>query len=522
MLPLYFPHAAAGWLALLGLAVPLAIYLWNRKPGRVVRVGSVRWLEAAANQRLRSLKPQQLLLFLLRATIVGLLALALTEPVQLLPAPPRRGQVLLAPGVTTATLAPVRTTLDSLRQRGYELRQLRALEPLSRPLAWATLGFGDTTAAPQLRPDSGAVRNLWNLVQLAADSLPGRPLVVVAALDVAQFSGSRPTLPAAVRWLPLPAPDSGNWPVAAWQPHPDSLIILVAQGSADGTRLRRVPGPMPATSGPVAGNWGEAQVRVELAPPQPYLLVRAAAGPVRRLPLLTRAPRWLISHDAAHAPSARVLRAALRAVGSVLPLAPRLTIQTQAAATPPDSLDWVFWLRDAPLPAQVARRAGLQIWQEAAAATPTFPTQFRPAGTTTPVLIQRLDTLVPPIALAPWRTATGRPLLTWQAPGRYVLRTRLDPAWSRLVDSPDLPAWLLPLLLDAAAPGPDFRQLAPTQLYRAAPTGPVEPTAPTTAPVGPRRPLATWLVLAAAALFALERLLAARRATVSPVTSVVA
>jgi hypothetical protein len=53
-------------LALLGILVPVAIHLWNRRPGREVAVGSLRWLTAGANRRLRNLKPEQLWLLLLR------------------------------------------------------------------------------------------------------------------------------------------------------------------------------------------------------------------------------------------------------------------------------------------------------------------------------------------------------------------------------------------------------------------------------------------------------------------------
>ncbi len=292
MLPIFFTHAAAGWLALLGLALPLALYLWNRRPGRVVRVGSVRWLEAAANQRLRNIKPEQLLLFLLRAAVLGLLALAVAEPLRLLPVPPRRGQVLLAPGVGPADLDPVRPVLDSLRRRGYELRQLSASYPVGRAHPWAAVGLGDTTEAPLARLTADTVftpaLNLWNTVQLAADSLPGRPLVVVAPLNVSGFQGTRPALPATVRWLPLLPPDSSRWPVAAWQPGPDSLVVLVAAGSESAVSYQAVRRRRPAPGQLVPGNWGGSEVRLT----GKNELLATENGRRRVLPLLTRAPRW--------------------------------------------------------------------------------------------------------------------------------------------------------------------------------------------------------------------------------------
>ncbi|MET4107373.1 BatA domain-containing protein [Hymenobacter sp. UYP22] len=498
MVPVVFSHAAAGWLALLALVVPLAIYLWNRRPGRVVRVGSVRWLEAAANRRLRSLRPEQLWLFLLRAALLALLALALAEPAQLLPTPPARGQVLLAPGLTTAALKPLRPALDSLRQRGYELRQLHAALPVGNPLPWASLGLGDTTAASAFQPDSVAAGNLWHLTQTAADSLPNRPLVVVTPLNLSSFSGTRPVLPAAVRWLPVPAPDSLRWALSAWQPHPDSLVVLVATGQETGIRFEKIRRPWPSESGPL--------------PIGPGLVLRVEAGQHalyqgnRLLPLLTRAPHWHLSIDEAHAASGRVLLAALRAVGSVLPLPPRITV---ASTTPTDSLDWLFWLQDAPAP-RLARTT--RVWQEAPGTTAKADAAFQPPGFSQPTRIQRLDTSrqgAGPV----WVTATGQAVLSQPTPTRYYLHTRLGAGWSELADSPALPALLLPLLhpISTAPSSPDSRLLPVAQLQ-----GPqLQKPARGPAPTAPRRALAPWLVLAAGLLFVLERALASRRAAVS-------
>ena len=520
MLPIFLSHAATGWLALLGLAVPLAIYLWNRRPGRVVRVGSVRWLEAAANQRLRSLKPEQLLLLLLRTAMLSLLALALAEPAQHLPAPPRHGQVLLAPGVTAAALAPVRDELDSLRRRGYELRQLAERRPLSAPVGWAAIGLGDTTQTPaRLAVDSifAPAPNLWHTVQVAADSLPGRPVVVVAPLSVASFQGTRPALPATVRWLPLPPSDSSRWPVAAWQPHPDSLVLLLATGSESAIGYQKVRLRRPAVGQNLPGRWGRSEIRLA----SQNELVVTENGRRRPLPLLTRAPRWQLSYDAAHAASARVLTAALRALAPVLPLRPRL-VSGPALPVAPDSLDWLFWLRDTSLPARWSNAPGLQTWQEAPTTAKGPATWFQPVGSHSALAIARLDTVSPAGATTRWPTAAGRPLLSWQTPGRYRLHSRLDAAWSSLADTPELPALLLPILIAPTSPTfqPDSRPIALAQL-RGPMAAEVEVAA---AAAGPTRPLAPWLVLGAGLLFGLERLLAARRpgrptSTANPLSS---
>lgn len=515
---LFLHHATAGWLALLGLVVPLAIYLWNRKPGRVVQVGSVRWLEAAANRRLRSLKPEQLLLLLLRAAILGLLALVVAEPVQQLALPPLRGQALLHQAATPAQLAAVRPLLDSLRRQGYQLRRLGS--SVSAPQPWATVGLSepgeapaDTTDASSLPPTTAATpRTLWSAVRQAADSLPNRPLVVLAPLTLDAFAGTRPALPAAIRWVPLPTPDSAAWPVAAWRPRPDSLVLLLAAGSESGVSFRRVRRPWPTSGGPITGLGPGVEVAFDAARSQ----FTTARGPSARqvLPLLTRPIRLAVSYDAAHAASARVLGAALRAAGSVLPLAPRLTISS-AVPTPSDSLNWLFWLREAPVPAEWSGRvaAGLRLWQEAPGQGAAVAGSFGIPGNAAPIQVRRLDTTGQKTALAAWPLATGELLLSARTSGAgtwYRLHTRLDPAWSELADSPELPALLLPLLLPASAPtsSPDPRPMPIRQLQgqTVAATAAVGP-----APATPGRNLAPWAAAAAGVLFALERLLAARR-----------
>ncbi|UOQ75608.1 hypothetical protein MUN84_13025 [Hymenobacter sp. 5516J-16] len=107
--------------------------------------------------------------------------------------------------------------------------------------------------------------------------MPNRPLVVVAPLTLASFAGTRPSLPAAVQWVPLPLPDSVTWPVAAWRPHPDSLGLLLASGVETGIAFRRVRRSWPATSGPITG----------LGPGCRYNLMRSGSSLQRRTPAIS-------------------------------------------------------------------------------------------------------------------------------------------------------------------------------------------------------------------------------------------
>ena len=65
---------------LLVLAIPLAIHLWSKRAGKTVKVGSVQFLRESDSSQSRSIKPNELLLLLLRSLFIIILVLILTEP----------------------------------------------------------------------------------------------------------------------------------------------------------------------------------------------------------------------------------------------------------------------------------------------------------------------------------------------------------------------------------------------------------------------------------------------------------
>ncbi|MCR5887910.1 BatA domain-containing protein [Hymenobacter sp. J193] len=498
-----------GLVALLGLLVPLAIYLWNRRPGRTVVVGSLRWLEAGANQRLRSLKPEQLLLFLLRGALLALLALAVAGLRWQQPAPPVRGQVFISPELlASSALTAVRPTLDSLRRSGYETRALRAGFPVILPTAWARLDSGLTVLpAPPRQPE-----NAWASMQQAADSFPGRPIHVFTSASLAQFRGRRPLLPAQVRWHLLPLPDSSQWLHSAYQPHLDSLRLIIGRSTEDKVTFRPVSLAVPADGQvrvPGLGSW-----QYQAGQDSAQLLSATDTVLVRQRPF-----RAWIRADAAFAEDARYLRAALRAAALGLAAPLQLTVSRQNPPTG-QPLNALFWLSAAPLPASTSQQlsSGMQVWLFPANAGRIVDSRFTLGAEVPMISLSRLSTAKP--AARPqvlWADAFGRPLLTTQPQGQgkqYQFYTRLHPAWSALGSTPELPELLLPLLQPASeVPARyDRRVLPPSQISRTDSGA----AAPGFRPANLHfRDLRPWLVALAGLLFGLERLLARRPTTVS-------
>ncbi|MDJ0366116.1 BatA domain-containing protein [Hymenobacter sp. H14-R3] len=526
MLTLTNPSAL---LALLGLLVPLAIHLWNRRPGREVAVGSLRWLAAGANRRLRNLRLEQVSLLLLRAILLAGLAGALAGPQWRQPRPAGRGQVLVSPELADGSrLAAVRPTLDSLRRRGYVLRWLAAGLPAITPAEWQadSLGHHNYLLINKLNTIS-----YWARIQQAADTFAGQPLYAVTPAALSGLGGAHPALPANLTWQTLPARTATTWLQAA-AASPGSLRLLVGQSDEKQTTFRavRVSQPQPGTTLTVAGlpplRYEVAGGRANLRP-----ISTDSSQAQHPVPVQAAALRVMLYATAGYAEEARYLRAALRAaeVGLAAPLA--LTV----SATPPDpaaAADWLFWLSDSPVPAAWRRQVprGLRLWQEATgpgvADTATLATAAT-AGAT-PILLTRRGRQPMPAGSQPrWADGRGRPVLAELMQGQgaaYQLTTRLNPAWSTFADSPALPALLLDLLAtnpqlgtDTRLTAHDQRRLDPAQLpasrIQSATNSNTQPAAYQLTDLRP------WLVLALAFLFGLERWLAQRRAATSSLST---
>jgi hypothetical protein len=514
-------------LALLGLLVPLAIHLWNRRPGREVAVGSLRWLAAGANRRLRNLRLEQVWLLLLRAALLAALAGALAGPQWRQPQPTGRGQVLVSPALADGSrLAAVRPTLDSLRRRGYALRWLAAGLPAVTPAEWRADSLGHS----QLQ--AGLPDNLtWARLRQAADSFPGQPLYALTPATLATLGGPHPGLPASLIWQTLPARTARTWLQAAAATG-DSLRLLLGHSDEKQTTFRTVGVARPRPGTPLAVA-GLPPLRYETTAGQPRLRPAApdSAQPEMAVPVRTGPVRVVLYAPASAAPEARYLRAALQAAAVGLPT-PLALSTTTTAPDPATAPDWLFWLSDSPLPAtwraQVPR--GLRVWQPASGpgVADTATLAIAATAADAPIRILRRGRLAPPTGSQPrWADGQGRAVLAETRQGQgaiYQLTTRLAPTWSTLAESPTLPALLLDLLAvnpqlgtDSLLTAHDQRRLDPAQLPaqlagRARSAAIAQAAPPVAYHLTDLRP---WLVLLAALLFGLERGLAGRRAGAS-------
>lgn len=527
MLALTTPSAL---LALLGLLVPLAIHLWNRRPGQEVAVGSLRWLTAGANRRLRNLRLEQVLLLLLRAALLAVLAVVVAGPVWRQVLPGGRGQVLVSPELAgTSALAAVRPTIDSLRRHGYALRWLSGGLPKVSAAAWRADSLGRRSDSVLTMSQSATTGFYWERIRQAADTFASQPLYVLTPATLRGAQGTHGTLPSNLTWQMLPLTTETTWLQAAHGSR-DSLRLLLGYSTERQTTFRTVAVARPAAGQKLAGpalpslryeTPGQGQAQVQPLPAtsadsgraQPAVSVRPAALRV-----------WVYTTPA-YAEDARYLRAALRAASAGLPGPLALTVAS-TLPNPASAPDWLFWLSAAPVPAAWRGRVslGLHLWQSAAGPGVADTTALAALALdeATPVSIWRRAQQPASATAEPlWTDGQGRAVLTRRAQGQgafYQFSTRLSSAWSELPDSPALPA----LLLSVLRPDPAGAELARLGAHDQRRLDPAQLPAPGAKIAGPPAPTAfwlldlrPWLVLAAGVLLGLERWLATRRAALT-------
>lgn len=169
-------------LGLAAIAVPIAIHLRGKRVGRVVRVGSVRWLDGAPAAWAPARRVRRIPLLLLRCAVLAALSLALARPY--LRASGGEAWVLVAPEVAS------RVSLDSLRRLGTVRLLASGLPSIDRVPP-------DSTRQPT---------DVWSLLREADATAPaGVRLVVVAPGTVAYLRGVRPELSHEVEYVAAPA-----------------------------------------------------------------------------------------------------------------------------------------------------------------------------------------------------------------------------------------------------------------------------------------------------------------------------
>lgn len=484
------------WLfAASAILIPIAIHLWNKRQGKTVRIGSLRWLEESASSRLSSIKLTQVGLLLLRCVILMLLAAALAEPVwmQIDPKKVSKKAVVVSPELLyTAALQSIKPAIDTLVKQGF------ALHTYTSEMQEITLEKWQQLRTNPADSSINQPQNYWSLLPLLSEKYnqPQDSVILFTSDQKRFFTGTKPaSLPENITWIPVATETETTWLQTAAQLNADSLLLLIGHSSRDNITYSSHRTTLKNRSITSNGK----QFNFNLSGDYVQLINGYDTSQV----ILQKAPfQVAILSEKSQQPEVIYIKAALNAISSYT----GLPINITETATADSSANFIFWLRSDALPERI--KAGRNVWVQAVAK----PTAVKTSVTlnTMPVKIHQVSQVAPaPKESIKWRTAAGEALLT-KHENVYYFRSGFAPQWSDLGQSAQLPELLLPVLF----PQPEFTKYD----VRASAENQFMPTArtPLQASINSdakQQNLLPWFVLAAFMLFLVERFLAIRRTT---------
>jgi hypothetical protein len=491
-----FVHLLWLWLAA-AVMVPVAVHLFSRQQGRVIKVGSLRFVPPSVPSRIRRAAFHEPLLFLVRALLTLALALIPTMPYLTATFSSAKGWVLVAPELEAYDGSKqFYLDLDSLQKNGYELRRFEKHFPPFRTDAQ--------------KKSSEPTSDFWSLLSEADKDCPSPlPMMVFMEPRVAALRGTRPTLQHTVFVKPyFNEPESEPKkisPVSAERFGGDSLRVRVRVSSAPSTAVEEVF--MRSSSSVTVSN---QLLRYENG----NLILGNESIPIDTTPR----KKITIAYSADRKQDAVYLNAAVHA--AVLHegkrdtvILQRLTVSNRASF----QSDVLFWLSDDDLPQGVS--ATLIVRDAATRRSRTEPRRVSANGISFAVRIVAPAALTPltstPERIALWKDNANDAALTFSVDSlrqEIWFYSRFNPAWSEFVLEPLFAEWVLsllyPLPFDLSSPLSPKVDRRTTPLAQVAPNETREPVyaMPTV-----RHALTQWLWGAAAVCFALERWLSHRR-----------
>jgi hypothetical protein len=490
-LTLLNPH----WLfAASAIFIPIAIHLWNKRQGKTIKVGSLRWLEASASKQWSSIKLNNILLLLLRCLILLLLAIALAQPVwqHKAQSPQSSKAVIISEEVLySKALSSIKPTVDSLVNKGYALHLFTPKLEQIPQTDWGNIRDSLVTAKT----------NYWSLLPILSEKFnhPQDSIVLFTSDQQQYFSGTRPVLlPKHIRWIPIAIEDNTTWLQAAIRTAPDSLLVMLGHSSREGSTYSKHL----IISRAQEINFNNQRIQLQH---NPDTLFATIAKHKSKIAIQKEPVQIALISDESHQEEVRYLKAAIKAIRNYTGVPINISADTTNG-------NWLFWLHNEEVPKSVTQKVkkGLNVWVQQSQKPKAVKAHLTSSGNTT-FKIHNISALEQPKASYPLlTTVNGEDVLTYKPIGKgniYTFRSGFGPTWSDLGQSAQLPELLLPLLLKQQVPQFDFRAIDESILK----TTSQPKLEANDKPKSSANHISKWFVLAAFALFLLERTLANKR-----------
>lgn len=483
-------------LALAALCIPVVIHLWNIKPGKTLKVGSIALFSESSPKSSRSFKLQDILLLVMRSLLLALLAFLLAAPYlqQQLKDNKAKGWVLIPEVNLLQTYHHFQPKIDSLTKAGYEFHYFRT-----------DFKKEDFTELLKTYPDSTALRdslNYWNLSRQLSHKAPSSlPIELFTVGTAYHFAGSKPQSNLHINWHTyIPADSVTTKITGAWLTTTGDVRVMQSIATPSGTSCQYVNIKNGSQS-------TDFDVSVENGVP----VVNLKNNPGEKVKVDTASKHIAIYTDK-NAADANYLKSALEAVSQLTQQKTIIKQYTQERAIP-GGQDWLFWLSDKPAVTGMAKN----IFSYERGKATDLQSLFSNANNLT---IKQSSPQIPlykivqakPVGDAIWSDGLGHAVLSLEVgkTDTYHFYSRFNPGWSDLVWNDEFPKWLMELTNNLPVRSVnDHRTISAEQLQPVHIDAKDEIITPQTQQIS----LVNYLWIALALTFLIERWLATKNNT---------
>ena len=428
------------WLfAAAAVAIPVAIHLWNIRPGKVLKVGSISLMDAASRKSSRSLKLLDIPLLIMRCLLLVVLALLLAAPLwqKRLQSTKVKGWVLIPKETLQEAYPKFKSRIDSLTNAGYEFHYFDRGFPKS-DLKQILANAKDSIANASTKQV-----NYWGLInQLDTVVTPALPVYVFTPNQANYFKGQKPEVALNLHWQTYTAKDSTNtWIQGAWFNSNNTIRVVQGNSKPSGTTYTNADIKSGNSLYNVTINNGRATVSLKNGDQQQVVVDTTTLQ---------------IAVYADNNIDAGYLKASLQAVSQFTHR--KISIKQYADANAiPAGQSWLFWLSEKSINNNTLQlshnifryKKGKVIssdsWLNNGSIFSVALQQEQKIGLYKLIEANSTgDNII-------WRDGFGHPVLDLQKDGQtsiYNFYSHFDPAWNDLVWSNEFPGWMMELIIE--------------------------------------------------------------------------
>jgi hypothetical protein len=410
-----------------GIMVPIAIHLWNIRQGKILEVGTIRFMELSQKKRASNIRISEWLLLLLRCLTILLFAMLMAGPTWNRSANNNeKGWLLLPPNEIKKAYQQKSTIIDSLLKNGFQLHAFEAGFPV--------INLSDSSKSSLDSSINATSENYWKLAsELSATASSDLSITIISSNKLRHFKGNKPTVNRSLNWMLFQDTAATIKRITnAWQITRDSIGVLLAKSSNKSfeyeTKLLSIH-QQQIKEFSINEENGRQVIRIESQEP---ILVD------------TNTIRISIFTDQ-YFQDLKYLMASLKAIREFSRRKVLIEVYKSVDAIPSAS-DLLFWLSDEQIPTKFSGKT--VSYQKGVLHHESGFMYGLPYFTENPIALYQFVETKKKDLLNIWENGNGNPILAIEenAGQHYLLFTHFNPAWNELVWTNRFAEWMLPFV----------------------------------------------------------------------------